>query len=184
MSETIGVHIKKFKNGTFKKTIKNGEATLRTYWRCPSNLQFKSKMVNDMNQHYCGGWGVNNIIDQSDKACFMRVMNGLKPLAILNQYDGLIELIDHTKFDHKIVKRSNGYSYLAVAPKEPIEELFDMPTLMQDYFDNGMFFTFEEFAKHPIKDFFEGWDVEDLGVPKTGLILGYPIENSISILSH
>jgi hypothetical protein len=65
--------------------------------------------------------------------------------------------------------------------------LFDLDALARDYVENGIF-TPEEMAAqiarygpHDLIDFAEGWDVEDVPAWVTGLILGYPVENTISL---
>ena len=50
-----GIHIKKHKHWN-TKTIYNNGHVMRIYRRQPKMIRFRSPMVNDFNQHLCGGW--------------------------------------------------------------------------------------------------------------------------------
>jgi len=63
--------------------------------------------------------------------------------------------------------------------------LFDLPLLFRTYKENDIHIHIEEHENKTLKDFFSDWDAQDadseIDTWVTGLILGYPIENTISI---
>ena len=151
---------------------------------------FESKMVNDTNQHFCGGW-IFTGLDLSNHALLNRVLKGEKPMGIfielekeaLNQYT---PMIDEGKFNHKICRISvTGAYYLAVAPKARLNDLFDLKALEKDYHDNGIYIDVDPVSEKELKDYFEDWDAGDddseIEFWETRLILGYPNENTISL---
>ena len=60
---------------TKTKKIYNNGYLLARYLYQPLHLNFKNEMINDMNQHFCGGWSLNGL-DLSDDALLQRVLNG------------------------------------------------------------------------------------------------------------
>ena len=88
MNETItkhGVIIREHKNWN-TKTIYNNGHVMRIYRHCPKVIYFKSLMVNDSNQHLCGGWHMSDIGDEKE-ALFQQITSGRKPFAIFCFWD-------------------------------------------------------------------------------------------------
>lgn len=190
-----GVEIIPHKNWNTKK-IWNRGYLMATYGKQPKKLHFRSPMVNDKNQDLCGGWFIHGDIKEGETVndvLMRRVIAGKKPMAILHFFPEereLAELNETELMDEglaaDLVKKSNGWN-VVVAQHGILRDLFDLDALARDYVENGIY-TAEEMAEeielygsHDLIDFSEGWDVEDVPPWVTGLILGYPIENTISI---
>lgn len=191
-------------NNTLKKNgiyIKKGAKTqtkiyysmgykLITYLRQPLHINFKSEMVNDINQLHCGGWLILPGIDLSEKALLERVLSGKKPMAILHgksneDYDKMLLSVDQNKF--YVAKNIKYEGRILVARKGKIKDLFDLDTLDKDYLDSGIVSNLKSrMGNKTLESYFYDWDAQDkdskITYPETGLILGYPIENTISLL--
>ena len=72
-----GVKTIEHKNWNTKKFYTISGHLAATYFKCPRNLRFKSKMVNDENQHLCGGW---KYFEDENQTILERTINGLKPM--------------------------------------------------------------------------------------------------------
>lgn len=168
------------------KKIMSGDNNLRIYRKVPKNIKFKSKMVNDENQHFCGGWSVPGK-DLSDKALLNRVIQDKKPFGFLtyddsSEFDYYMDKIKKAKLDYFTGKNKHGFNFIEFAHKGTLESLFDLKTLKQDYMDNNIAINTNEYASKKLSDFFSmNWDIETNPMWVTGLILGYPIENTISL---
>lgn len=183
-----GIHIS-YNNKTQTKRIYNNGYLMQKYSNQPLNIIFKNNMINDMNQHFCGGWSISGL-DTSDSALLSRVFDGKKPIAIITihnekqKYD-YIDRIDNTKYDYKLcIYPITKCEYLAISPKGKLKDLFDLETLKKDYNDNNINIDIKSVEDKELKDYFDGWDIEDVNLWETGLILGYPIENTISLYKH
>ncbi len=193
MNKKHGVLITKHKKYQTKKIWQNGYRMV-TYMYQPFGLKFKNKMINDNNQHHCGGWTWQEL-DNSHSGELNRVLIGLKPMAAIfawkkEELDDLIKLIDLNKFDYneKIRYNQDGTIlsyYIIVSCKGKMKDLFDLDLLQQDYLDNGIEININLVKEKELKDYFNDWDHQDKDSKiepwETGLILGYPIENTISI---
>lgn len=183
-----GIYIVKGNKTQTKKIYNNGYLLVRYFYQ-PHSLSFKNKMVNDMNQHFCGGWSLFDL-DLSNEALLKRVLEGKKPLGIISEWkekdlQKYHEKIDTEKYDLGIfeIKKTGAY-YLAIAPKGKIKDLFDLEILKNDYRDNGIDINISEVGERSISYYFDDWDAQDGGKIQlwlTGLLLGYPIENTISL---
>ena len=183
-----GIYIVKGKKTQTKKIYNNGHLLIRYFFQQHS-LSFKNKMVNDMNQHFCGGWGLNDL-DLSNDALLKRFLEGKKPLAIITErkkkdLEKYYEKIDTGKYDLETFEiKKTGAHYLAIASKGKIKDFFDLETLKKDYRDNGFDIDISEVGERSISYYFDDWDAQDGGKIEfwiTGLLLGYPIENTISL---
>lgn len=184
-----GIYIEKGKKTQTKKIYNDGYLLIRYLFQ-PHKINFKSKMVNDVNQHFAGGWHLNDM-DLSNSTLLDRVLKGKKPIGIISELkkDDLkknLSKIDGRKFHHQVFKIvKSGAFYLAVAPKGKIKNLFDLETLKKDYQSNGFLIDIKKAGEKELKDYFQDWDAQDneskIEFWETGLILGYPIENTISL---
>jgi hypothetical protein len=176
----------KRKNGTItKKVYRNGYLQM-TYFRCPISLTFRSKMVNDANQDLCGGW--YRFADEN-KELVRRLREGLKPMISMPGDDKLEldTLAKQLKKEGYAVKRYRsdwGMEFLDACHKGKLSDLFDMERLIYDYSINVAPELGEEIrcmSNTRIEKYLGNFKWDDLGW-LTGLILGYPIENTISII--
>jgi len=177
-----GIYIEKHSKTQTKKLYNNGYLTIRYLFQ-PHSINFKNEMINDDNQHFCGGYSVNNM-DLSNDALLNRVLVGKKPMGVIYERDdeklyNYFKNIDITKFFVEVCKNTiTNYNYIIVAYKGNFDDLFDLETLKSDYKNSGIDIDLNEVKGKTLKDFFETWD-DNLWI--TGLMLGYPIENTISI---
>jgi hypothetical protein len=184
-----GIIIKKDKFNQTKSIYNNG-FLLKKYSNQPLLLKFRNDMVNDYNQHLCVGWSFPDI-DNTNIGLYNRVLNGLKPLGVIifktkELADNFkSELGNLDKLDNDIVYYKNSYYkfHFCFSRKGKLSELFDLNTLKEDYYNSGIEINIEEVKNNEIKDFYKNWD-DDLNLWITGLILGYPIENTISLYNE
>ena len=183
-----GIYIIENKKHQTKKIYNNGYL-MATYLFQPHHIKFKNRMVNDMNQHFAGGWILNDL-DLSDAALFKRIIKGKKPMAVIygDEKEDLRKYVEVRvsgtyRQAFKILK--NGKYYFAIAQKGKLKDLFDLKTLEEDYRNNGIEIDTDRVKNKTLKDYFMDWDAQDedsqIAYWETGLILGYPIENTISL---
>ena len=161
---------------------------LMLYSRIPDKIKFKHPAVNDYNQHLCGGWTVypHREFEEID-----RVVNGLKPVGISHSKN-LLELtrrailytskgflVSHVKNPH-----IKGMYDITVSVAGKLKDYFNMETLAKDYKRCGI--SGSNIKKYKNIDFgefhYNKYDIEYHPDEITGLILGYPIENTISLM--
>lgn len=176
------------------KTIWNRGHRMVTYRGQPKRIRFKSPMVNDKNQHLCGGWfmaGMENTNAEIER----QLIAGRKPFGVMVfwEEDESIarDCIKRLKAAGLTVKRSRGWRSGQVVVQACqdmlVGEIGDMAKLFSDYvlagvIDEGvMNRQLETYQNKPLKHFFDRWDIEDCPPWLTGLLLGYPVENTISI---
>jgi len=189
MTKKHGIILKKGKKHKTKRIYNNGYL-MREYRNQPLSISFKNKMINDTNQHFCGGWTMSDL-DSSNQALLERVLQGNKPMAEISAWkkedlEFCDDLVDKRKYyvysDQYLL---TGAFYTLVAVKGKLKDLFDLQLLYETYKENGIDIDIEEHKNKTLKDFFSDWDAQDpdseIDYWVTGLILGYPIENTISI---
>lgn len=198
----------RIKNGTSFSAVRKDFGTkrvwfngkiMKTYIYCPppDQLQFRSEMINDFNQNLCCGWG--NGIKNENEVIVDRVVNKLKPLGSISQWlhnnkNAAIELDQIAEKCQNVNlcvqrfqwKNPNISECLDLCQSGTFRELFDMDALAADY---QKFLPRYPDMWEEIKDFPRDTQLSDYLGDKwdnldwiTGLILGYPIENTISIL--
>lgn len=180
-----GIVIKEHKCWNTKQ-IWNRGTLLCTYRHVPKSINFSSIMINDTNQHLCGGWFIDEI-DDVNQTTFDRVLAGVKPMGVVS-YDKDEEL-DLKRYKQACEQGLPTYiskteKCLYVCQNGTLSQLFDLATLKTDYQANIPYLNwdqFDEFKDRELKSFFTGWDWEEVPIWVTGLILGYPIENTIAI---
>ena len=161
------------------------------YRRVPKAIRFKSPLVNDVNQLVCGGWGVV----PNMRVVYEQLLSGRKPFGETGGWedDKALEARLHSAgFLTKLSRRGegDGFELLACRPM-PVNEIGDMGDLYRDYYDalsedmpdalDSLLKEMEKYQKWTLDKFFSGWDTPPLPRWLTGLILGYPVENTISI---
>jgi hypothetical protein len=178
----------------------------------PAKLSFRSPMVNDFNQDLCNGWFRDDLVPgkpihflDRDAAIVDRVVAGLKPFGTITcvkddrindpRWQALeqrsLSLKDklHIHRYERTLSLSAGRSIdlvkIEMCQRGTFDELFPIDDLIADYvnFLPGYADILCDFFKPDgdveLRDFFEDWDNQDW---MTGLLLGYPIENTISLL--
>lgn len=84
-----GVVIREHKHWN-TKTVYNHGHVMRLYRRQPKTIQFRSPMVNDFNQHLCGGWSFADIPDNR-AATVEQLVAGRKPFACITYFESQAE---------------------------------------------------------------------------------------------
>ncbi|MCW3097795.1 MAG: hypothetical protein JWL77_3413 [Chthonomonadaceae bacterium] len=172
------------------KTIYNRWIT-HIYRRCPKVIQFRSPMVNDHNQHLCGWW---TTIDTPgyQEATIQQLIDRRKPFAVMH-YGTEKEKAQATETRLRMagldVKKrakewhSGHHIYDVLAcQRMTVKEIGDLEALKADYEDVlAMEIDTDAYADLLLSTFFAGRDVQDSPLWLKGLILGFPIENTISI---
>lgn len=188
-----GIIIENLSNFDVKSIYNNGYL-LRRYTYPSLEYNFSNKMVNNDNQHFCGGWSIEGM-DLSNDALFDRVLCGLKPMCFIvekttEKIDSYIKRVDLSKFSISYSIRylnsiQEPYYDLLIAHKGKIGKLFDLESLEEDYERSGIFINTETYKDKCIEELFPGWINNEINSSRefwlTGLLYGYPIENTISI---
>jgi len=151
-------------------------------------VNFKSKMINDINQDLCGGWDCIRDVTEFEET--ERVIRGLKPVGIsscTSEEETLQKVKEYRDkgFMVSYWKREvDGMNFITVSPKGLLNEVFDMKTLSDDYMNNELPHEAKKIIEYKNKDFSEFHnDKYNKNHPTSivGLVLGYPIENTISL---
>jgi hypothetical protein len=191
-----GVHIKEHKHWN-TKTVYNHGHVMRINRRQPKTISFQSPMVNDFNQHLCGGWSMSDIKDEKE-ATIQQLMTGNKPFASITYWQdqkvkaedaqrriasaGLVTGLRKRAFP--VGQYGHVWDLLACQDIR-VNDIGDLRALRDDYaevFEMGL--ENDEimlFAERALSTFFDGWDSPPLPLWLTGIILGYPVENTISL---
>ena len=196
ISPRHGVHVREHKHWNTKTVYSNGHV-MRIYRRQPQVIRSQSPMVNDFNQHLCGGWSMSDINDERE-ATVQQLLVGKKPFACITHWHehraAAMEAqakLDSAGLVTDLQKRSlPGYQFdhvwdVLACHDIRVQDIGDLRALRVDYtevFEIGA--ETEEimpFAGRALSSFFDGWDSPPLPLWLTGLILGYPVENTISV---
>lgn len=195
-----GIYIRKHKNIEERLFINTG-ILVRIYKYPIIDRTFQSPLVNDHNLNLGGGWGWPG---KKESECLTRVMSGKKPIGFYHfKDDESITEYCESGFPYVILKDTDlGTNTLGLSIKGTFSENFDMDALINDYYQylKKSVKEFEllkyiteiigeelEFVKnHNVSDFLNF----DYGNPNkspeydclTGLILGYPIETTVSLI--
>lgn len=177
------------KNYNKKQIVSDTGYKFVTYNYIPKNIEFKNPMVNDMNQNLSNGWTISSL-GKEDDLLLSRVLQGLKPMSNISFWNNEdrdkyikeknINNIDKTKFDIEIKDKQ-----INITKKGKVGELFNLEKLKEDYNKAGINIDIEKIKNKDMKSYFKDWDSQDKNSKieywETGLILGYPIENTISL---
>jgi len=185
-----GVEIIHHKAWNTKKYYTRSGHLARIYRRVPQRVKFKSKMVNDGNQHLCGGW---SYFDSDSDEIERRLVSGRKPLGSMADWSkpaaearakrlrdaGLVATVGRNKFIDGLwnVEACQDITVGEIGSLEDL--LLDYGTAMPAMF--GVIRGALEVCENArLASFLNGkWESAHPCV--TGLILGYPIENTISL---
>ena len=173
------------------KQIRNKHGcVLMEYPDIPKNIEFKHQAINDYNQHLCGAWTVYNHYDFEEVD---RVVAGLKPLGWCGTRN-LVELKKRIKDNRdkgylvSVIKNKfiKGVYNITISPSCKLKDYFDMDVLANDYARNGLSTKNIELYKEVNFSAFhyDKFNVKYHPIEIVGLILGYPIENTISLMKN
>jgi len=187
-----GVLVEEHKAWNTKKYYTFSGHLARTYRRVPKRVKFKSKMVNDANQHLCGGWSYFGYEDESD-TIERQLVAGRKPLGSMSDWSrqeadarakrlrkaGLVAAVSRNKF-------IDGLWNVEACHDITVGEIGNLGNLLHDYGTEmpaifGEIRGAIEAAENCRLTAFLGGRWETAHPCVTGLILGYPIENTISL---
>jgi hypothetical protein len=189
-----GVEVIPHKAWNTKKYYTFAGYLARTYRHVPKRVRFKSMMVNDANQHLCGGWtffGYGNESDETER----RLIAGQKPLGTMSDWskaraDERAKRLRAAGLVAKVSRSGHikGLWNVEACHDIRVRDIGDLGALIGDYTSSVPAFTPEfnaEFLKYgsrKLSSFLGGkWDIKDCPLWLTGLILGYPVENTISL---
>ena len=186
-----GIVITEHKKWNTKRIYNNGYL-LRVYRHQPKTIRFRSPMVNDLNQHLCGGWTMPGMQDGNTIIC-NQLVSSRKPLGIAvywpddldsakKQQERLLAagLIVSLKRRHWCAGK---YLWDLVACQDiRIGDIGSLADLAEDYREAGIDTSnMNQFAKKHLKTRMHCFDIPESPLWLTGLVLGYPVENTISI---
>jgi hypothetical protein len=177
-----GIIINKFNHHRTKRIYNKG-FLLGSYLKLPKNNTFIHRMNNDINQHFCGGWFLPPYY--GNKQLFMRVVHFLKPFGVLHSLNKseLNEYIKYSKYynlTYKTIRSQLQGTDLMFCFDNTLNKIYDLDALVLEYANNNINIIPDR--KKLLSDYFYAWDIEQGVAPwETGLILGYPIENTISL---
>lgn len=186
-----GIVITEHKHWNTKKVYNDGYL-MRAYLHQPKIIRFRSRMVNDLNQHLCGGWTMRGLRDTNSAICDQLVA-GRKPLGIAvyspDDLDSAKKQQERLLTAGLIVslkrRECGGGKYLwdlAACHDINIGDIGSLEALAEDYREAGIDTgNMKQFAKRHLKTRMHCFDFPESPLWLTGLVLGYPVENTISI---
>lgn len=177
------------------KTIWNRGHRMVTYRNQPLRIRFRSKMVNDKNQHLCGGWFFAGL-ENTNLWIERQLIVGRKPLGVMffwnDERDESGECAERLKAAGLIVRTGPGFTdgtrIVEACHDIRVGDLGDLGDLFADYaesliteYEDDLREEFNRHAGRRLRSFLgKKWDTEHNPLWLTGLILGYPVENTIS----
>lgn len=185
------------------KTIWNRGHRMVTYRRQPLRIRFKSKMVNDTNQNLCGGWFLDGATgDEIKRQIERQLIAGKKPLGVMVFWDedntAAKACVARLKKAGLVVRTSRGWRHgqqiVEACHDIRVGDIGDMGDLASDYIGSGAISDanvdslcreFNVYSRRKLKSFLgDKWDITSCPYWVTGLILGYPVENTISLYAN
>jgi hypothetical protein len=180
-----GIYIRNQDDTQEKLFINNGDL-VRKYIYPNTKTEFKSEMVNDFNLHFCGEWTWPDV--DYEYGLIDRVRRKKKPMGIyICDTRGELNKLKHTirYLNLNITKKDKE---LGFCQKGKLKDLFDLDSLQKDYV-NYLGYKAIDFKKIADKTLDECIAPFDYDNPKddekliiTGLVFGYPIESTVSII--
>ena len=180
-----GIYIRNQDDTQEKLFINNGDL-VRKYIYPNIRTEFKSEMVNDFNLHFCGEWTWPDV--DYEYGLIDRVRRKKKPMGLyICDTRGELNKLKHTirYLNLNITKKDKE---LGFCQKGKLKDLFDLDSLQKDYV-NYLGYKAIDFKKIADKTLDECIASFDYDNPKddeeliiTGLVFGYPIESTVSII--
>jgi hypothetical protein len=185
------------------KTIWNRGHRMVTYRRQPLRIRFKSKMVNDTNQNLCGGWFMDGATgDDINRQIEKQLISCKKPLGVMVFWDeentAAKACVSRLKKAGLAVRTSRGWrsdqTIVEACHDIRVGDIGDLGDLVADYIESGaigdasvdnLCREFNVYSARKLKSFLGGkWDMPNCPAWVTGLVLGYPVENTISLYAN
>lgn len=177
------------------KAIWNRGHRMVTYRKQPLRIRFRSKMVNDKNQHLCGGWFFAGL-ENTNLWIERQLIAGRKPLGAMvfwnDERDEAGECAERLRAAGLIVRTGPGFTdgtrIVEACQDIRVGDIGDLGDLFADYVharipvdEDDLRDEFNRYAGRRLRSFLgKKWDAEHSPLWITGLILGYPVENTIS----
>jgi hypothetical protein len=180
-----GIYIRNQDDKQEKLFINNGDL-VRKYIYPNIRTEFKSEMVNDFNLHFCGEWTWPDV--DYEYGLIDRVRRKKKPMGIyICDTRGELNKLKHTirYLNLNITKKDRE---LGFCQKGTLKDLFDLDSLQKDYVSYLGYkaIGFEKIKDKTLDECIAPFDYDN---PKnneeliiTGLVFGYPIESTVSII--
>ena len=187
--------------------IMNKGYTMRTYIYPHIKIPFYSPMVRWWNLFYCGGFfihGPNGENYSTDMNIVDAVINKQKPIGFAyfdnNKMPKVIEKVKKTGLPYSISPGiiRDDYSFIGISQLGTFGKLFDINQLLKSYalmdqnvniplLDKSDEKFFRSLKNKPLSYWLNDWDYARPGksnrdLALTGLLLGYPIESTVSIM--
>lgn len=179
------------------KTVWNRGYRMITYRRQPRRIRFRSKMVNDKNQHLCGGWSFSGL-ENNNLWIERQLVAGRKPLGVMFFWGDAIDCREDIACAKRLkaaglVARTGpgfvpGTRIVEACHDIKVGDIGDCGDLFADYVEaripvdeDELRGEFNLYMRRRLKSFLgKKWDAKHNPLWVTGLILGYPVENTIS----
>lgn len=179
------------------KTIWNRGYRMITYRRQPRRIRFRSKMVSDKNQHLCGGWRYAGL-ENDNRWIERQLIAGRKPLGAMvfwgEQVDAGedIACAERLRAAGLVVRTGPGFipghRIVEACHDIRVGDIGDIGELFADYvealipaYEDELRDEFNRYCRRRLRSFLgKKWDADRNPLWLTGLILGYPVENTIS----
>lgn len=143
-------------------------------------------------QHLCGRWHMPDIKNVKE-AAIQQLLAGRKPFDCITFHPDqeAVALAGQQRLDAaglvtELRKRSiHGYHFyhvwdLLACQDIRVQDIGDLRALAEDYAELAEVDVWP-YAERALSSFFDDWDSPPLPLWLTGLILGYPVENTISV---
>lgn len=179
------------------KTVWNRGYRMIAYRRQPRRIRFKSKMLNDKNQHLCGGWSFAGL-ERENRWIERQLIAGRKPLGAMVFWGSGpdegedIACAERLRAAGLIVRVGPGFAegtrLVEACHDIRVADIGDIGELLADYvkalipeYEDDLRDEFKQYGSRKLRSFLgKRWDTDHNPLWVTGLILGYPVENTIS----
>jgi hypothetical protein len=176
-----------------KITINNKGHLYSRRRKAPRHLKFAHPAVNNWNQLLCGSIAIGALTDVKFPEV-AAVLAGTKPVGVVsaNSQEALADKLSEclsAGFQATLYEIPGSTFWLTVSPHGTLEEFFpNLEVLARDYETHGLPHSAQEirdYQKSPFSAFHHGhFDREHHPTAVVGLILGYPVEDTISMLKY
>ncbi|MEK3976193.1 hypothetical protein [Psychrobacillus sp. FSL K6-1267] len=186
--------------------VSNGNLLCRYKYPRGINIPFESPMVRWMNLIYCGGYDVlleNGERSGSNERLLEAVNKGLKPIGFIivnsKNIEIMVERVKLSGLHFEVSKQERDTYEIGIANRGKVKDHFDLKKLISSYqlFSEHLGYdlltseeeeillkTAELELNYFIKDFaYASCEKRKWEHVLTGLLLGYPIESTVSFLS-
>lgn len=158
---------------------------------------FKSRMINDYNLHFTGGWTWYSSAVIEQDALVDRVIKGLKPAGFIRSidYNRCLVLQQKAKQAGLLTKLHEipdlkGMRELGMARGGTFSTNFDLDAIVADYTSWGFNYQIKkiknDFSSVPLSKLLSGFDYGNVKSIQetmlTGLLLGYPLETTCAFI--